>query len=537
MDLQKTAQQIVNRNAPSPALLNDTLRLMREDQWAGQPAAKKKHKGLRRAAFSTGALAAAFAVMIGVNALFPAFAESLPVLGGIFRQVNHYGAGNLHDTQENIQNYAQPLATPAATPGAEPVESAPEEVTETLKAEPVLTQDVSPSQEGEQAVHITVEEAYYDGYFLYAGLRLELDEAYPESYTAFYDKQVPGYDTVIDGEGCYGWNEKGGRGMDTPGFASLDRGEWTRVSGREYIYQRACLLPEQHWNKDSLDVELRYKGFIAGDRSGELPEYVTANSTDFSLNFTAQRNDAPIKQIDCGGISMGGVEMVSAIATPAATLFVMDYDASYDNPASGACFSDGYSLGYQGECLPQDLGNGRIHDVFVCGGLREGEDRQVFATFFDKNGSQQMEAVFLMDFNAGTIELASPEDVPDHPNYAWYDMDETAHDLFGGDYTGEMYLGSFTVESGAGYWQVLGPAEDYRPLKMEAYHDGVLVAEGESEASNSGRVVNPDGSYSVYNGHFWAKLDPGVPVDVKVTDASTGEVLVEKTITMHMENW
>lgn len=488
-------------------------------------------RGLRVAAASLAMTLVLLGGLCGLNAVNPAFAESLPLLGGIFRKVNVNGSANLRDTQENVQEYAEPLAPQEDVQDYdEPVASLPEEKAE----EPVLTLDVPANGEDEQDLHITVEEAYYDGYFLYAGLRLQIEEDYPEQFTGLYDREIPGYDTVIDGEGCYGWNEKGGRGMDAPGFASLDRGWWDRVGEREYICQKACLLPEQHWNKDSLDVSLVYKGCFTYDPYDQEREGDTIiNTADFALRFTAQRNDAPRKEIDCGGITMNGVTMVSAIATPAATLFVVDYDCRYDNPAMGPMFADGYGLGFQGSTVEQETSDGRLRQMSVFGGLREEEDRQIVWDLYDKNGSQQTEAVFIMDFNAGTITLGDADDVPEPANYVWYDPEsETTHNLFSGDYQGEMFLGSFTVESGEGRWQVFGEAEDStRHLKLEAYQDGALLGGGE-QGSECAKVVNPEGSYSVFNGKFWAEFDPGQPIDVKVYEADTGEVLIEKTITM-----
>ena len=121
-------------------------------------------------------------------------------------------------------------------------------------------------------------------------------------------------------------------------------------------------------------------------------------------------------------------------------------------------------------------------------------------------------------------------------NYAWFDTDEEAHNLYNGDYTGEMFLGSFTVESGEGRWQVFGPArESRRHVKMEAWQNGELLGEGEANQTESSRIDNPDGSYCVFNGKFWFAVAPGQPTDVKVYDEDTGEPLVEKTVTL--ENW
>ena len=527
MNIEKSAQRIVDLNAPSPELLESTLRLMREAQWAGQedaPRRKEKHAGLRRLGFSTGAVAAVMALLIGTNALFPAFAESLPLVGSIFRQINPNGAENLRDTQENIQSYAQPLDSPEVSEPESEDAALPE-------AAPVLTLDVPPNADNEQALHIMVEEAYYDGYFLYAGLRMEVEKNYPEEYDRIYDYEIPGYDVVINGEGCYGWNEKGGRGADVPGFSTLGYDMWSRTGDREYICQRGFLLPEEYWNQDSLDVELVYKGLFTYNprRSDEDDSDGYLNTSNFSLSFTARRNDAPMKEIDCGGISMNGVTMQKAIATPAGTLFVVDYETRYQNPSMGSCFADGYALGFQGGCVAQDQGNGYFRDVAVFGGLREAEDRSIVWNLYDKNGSQQVEAVFILDFNEGTIQVGSPEGMPEIANYGWWDSADEAGDSW--------RLEEVTVESGQGRWKVSGPTDSCHSLRFEAYQNGELLGEGESSRSESGRVTYADEGidYWIYNGKFWIMLDPSQPVDVKVYDSDTEELLIETDITM--EKW
>lgn len=538
MDIQESARRIVEANAPSLDLLDSTCKQMREALWAEQAAArpvkKERHRrGLRRLALSTGAVAAMCAVLVGVNALFPAFAESLPLLGGIFRQVNHYGAMNLHETQENIQAYAQPLAPQLEEPPQEGASTAepdsPPAADTADKTAPVLTLDVAPNAEWEQNIHITVEEAYYDGYFLFAGLRMEVEENYPDTYDRVYDRQIPGYDLVVNGKGCYTWNEKGGRGGDVPGFATLGYDMWSRTGDREYICQRGFLLPEEYWNQDSLDVELVYKGFFTYDGYASEPEEDQINTSDFTLQFTARHNDAPVREIDCGGISMNGVAMVKALSTPVATLFIVDYENRYVNPAIGDRFSDGYVLGGLGGAIPQDMGNGLSRSIGVSGGMREDEDREVYVTLFDKNGSQQYEAVFLLDFNAGTIQLADVGDIPEIANYAWWDYTDEAGDAW--------RLESLTVESGEGRWMVSGPTDGYHPLRVEMYQGGKLLDQSENTRSESSRVTYEDEGidYWIYNGRFWASLDPSLPVDVKVCDAGTGEAVVETTVTL--EKW
>lgn len=505
MEIEKIACRIIDSNSPNPALVEDTLHRMRETQWVETERGrlKKKQRPLfRRCTFFVGAAALVLICLIGINALSPALAESLPFLGGIFRQINRNGPNNLQETQESIQSYAQPFNSGAAS------------------SLPAL--EVPANNEEEQNLHITAEEVYYDGYLFYAGLRLKLDRELDEPSQILQDDQVPDYDIVIDGEGCYGWNERGGRGQDVPGFAALDRGQWTKAGPREYICQRACLLPEKYWNKERLEVALRYKGISTHSL---IPD-AHLNTSPFTLYLTAERNDAPVKEISCEGIGTNGIEITRAVATPAATFFTLEYNENGQDLITGPKFSDGYALGVQGRCFPQSFENGRRCVTEVFGALEKEETRQVILEVCDKGGSKQAEAIFVIDFQAGTIALGDKDDLAEDLNASYCRSEADALP------PGESWaLESLSVESGRGFWRVSGPEDGPFPLRVEIYQQETLMGEGssglESPLSAKGRLL--------YDGTLWMKPDIDQPITVKAFRTDTEDLLIEETVIL--ERW
>ena len=331
------------------------------------------------------ALAAAFVLLLGINGLNPALAESLPFLGGIFRQINNtQGWLNLDATQSEVQRHAVPV-------------------------EGVEVQ-VPAGESLEKPMTMAVKEAYFDGEFLYAGLTMEID-----SDAELYTLMRPGYDILINGDGMMGYNEQGGRGYDADGFALMSgSGDWQRGENGTYISQLAMRVPEQYHELEQLEITLQYNG-IAVEQQGPIS---FANSTPFDLSFTAEKNEVRRKRIE-GGLEVNGVKLVSATATPAGTVYTVDFSDRYVHPdylgataSHGPQFEDGCALGgMAGRVVPKILENGMTRETCVFGGLQENESRKVVYTVYDKNGSHEYEAVFILDFQNGTAEIGTAEDV------------------------------------------------------------------------------------------------------------------------------
>lgn len=455
-------------------------------------------------------LAAAFLLLFGLNAANPAFAESIPVIGSIFQRINEGGPKNMAATQLAVQQNAAPV-------------------------EGVSTQ-VPAAGLWEKPMTVTVREAYFDGVFLYAGLDLEVDA----KSDFLYGPTGPGYDVLINGKSQLIYPEEGDSAQDREGFAQLSLPRWQRDGDNHYIGQQVFRVPEQYQDLDSLEVTLKHSGFTDSEKG-------TVNSTPFEFRFTVRKNDAKMVRVDGNGLEMGGVKLISAASSTAGTEFVVDFPETYDNPASGVQFADGAGLGALGDSTPQSLENGMTRRVRVFGGLRETEDRPVVFYVFDKNGSDDYVAVFVVDFQAGTVSLGSSEDVKDAPSagYAcgWDGLESFAEGykvtrVFAGEEKNLMYLATPNA---------------YREIRAEVYQDGDLLGSVISDRSEQGfyhpylywQYTDTDGesredhetNLNAYQLSFGTDLfDLSKDVTVKIYGTDSGDLLHEETFSWNQPN-
>ena len=111
---------------------------------------------------------------------------------------------------------------------------------------------------------------------------------------------------------------------------------------------------------------------------------------------------------------MNGIRLLSATSNPAVMYLCVEYPETYNNPICGASFDDGIYIGdFGAETLLSENGTARRMEAYA--GLSESETRSVVWRLFDKNGSQETEAVFVIDFAIGTVRLGSEEDLKEPP--------------------------------------------------------------------------------------------------------------------------
>lgn len=469
----------------------------------GMPA--QKRSGAKRvwktAAGTVSALAAAFVLLLGVNGLNPALAESLPLIGGIFRQINNtQGWLNLDATQSEVQRYAVPVeGVEVQVPAGEPTE---------------------------KPMTMAVKEVYYDGEFLYAGLTMEIDSD-AELYTFLH----PGYDILINGDGMMGYNEQGGRGYDTDGFALMSgSGDWQRGENGTYISQLAMRVPERYHESEQLNITLQFDG-IAIEQEGPVSY---ANSTPFDLSFTAERNGVQRKRIE-GGLEVNGVKLISAAATPAGTVYTVDFSDRYVHPgnlgstaAHGPQFEDGCALGgMAGRVVPKMLENGMTRETCVFGGLQEKEDRKVVYTVYDKNGSHDYEAVFILDFQNGTAEIGTADDVVEFTPSSYVCPKEEL-EKFSGRHKLSYVCHRYTGNELAIFVDTKDTSP--RPVGVEIWQEGELIG------VETDRTVEADFPWDRQRYVFYPRgmeiLNDSKPVTIKLYDASNGKKMLEETVTL-----
>ncbi len=516
LDLPAVPQTVEDRLRQAYAALPDTV-----------PTRRRLPPWVRRGLTAAASCAAAFGLLLGMNGANPAFAESLPLIGGVFASINRQWNPS-QNWQEN-QNRIQALAVEC---GGEPV---------TVPAGGLL----------EKPFQVQLKEVYYDGYFVFAGLELQMEQ----DYEGVQVSHMKGYDILLNGESQVPHNDQGQTdytGADTQGFADLSEDHIIPMGQGVYRTQRAFRVPERLQGADSLDVTLCFEE-LWEPGSSFFGTSGTINSSPFALSFTVQKQEADLRAIDCQGIEMGGVKLVSAFTSSTALSITVEYDASqYRNPAAGATFEDGIYMGSlhaqhgHGSLLNPQGGTEQAISVYA--GLSPEEDRKVVWRLFDKNGSQQVEAVFILDFQKGTVQVGGPEDVPTAPVFDYACGIEAVRG-FGGGYQVELL--HLSQSKPTIYIQT---DDSPRNLRMEFcqegqtlvtrefspeilhrgdYHEYYNLTNGSATVRDEDRYPDSEhDSYMVFLPELYVALDPSQPVTVKLYDKSSSELLMEETVTL-----
>ncbi len=517
MNIENSAQRILSANSPSPELLESTLELMRETRWAeleqAQLCQKKKHVGLRRLSFSVSAVAAVMVLLIGTNALFPAFAESLPFIGGVFEAFNQGAVSdNMRDAQNSLNNYAVPA----------------EENTVQVPAGGL----------GQSPVNISVDQVYYDGVFVYAGLIMEVDGCSDTVYSNNWGKY---YNVLLNGDPQVQWDEETGDYASAEGFAETTAsGWWQKVEDGKYVSQRGFRVPEKYQNLDCLDVTLCSQGIEDG--AAGLTRMI--NSTPFQLSFAVEKNEAVVQNIS-GPFEINGVTFLSAEASPAGSIFSFEVSGRYNNPLRVIRFDDGRSLGDAGAGKTAELAGGGERQTWFMGGLQSDEDRKVVLGLLDKNDTGEYISVFVLDFQKGTVEAGTPEDIKEPPYARYVCGAENVESQTDGLLVSDFEYG----EAKNCLWLLTG--SDYQELTVELWQDGQWVGSAVTQNDKLHWSHEPhyveyvhqnDGSWTVewvtdipLNQYMLSfdqlqGLDTERPALIKVIDRDTGEVLLEQDI-------
>lgn len=490
----------------------------------------------------TAGAAAAFVMMFGLNAVNPVLAESIPLVGGIFRAVNAsaHEPENIRETGERVQQLAEPVTDEA-----------------------LLTIDVPAAKEGEIPLTLSLRETYYDGTFVYAGLALNCDT----DKNTLMDNGIPGYNIVIDGEEQRNYDEMGRFvGDKNNGFVDMTSYQWTKDESGSFVIRRAFRVPDSLRGKDELRIVLQYSGMTGGNSETiEEEEYEREiNTSQFEISFTVKKNGAEVKTLTGNGQEMGGVNFVSAIASPAGVEVVLDCPEEIVNPAWFWQYADGRRFGGMGEAFPTQPENGKNRLTSVSGGVDVDELTPIVVFVYDKNGSKQVEAEFTLDFAAGTVEatrhFADPDDVlyrtedgyqPNLQLQDYFCETEEIRSLT------EGYLLSYLTVASDGmlsHVSILTPNE-YRGAHLEVRLNGEIIDEVDSvdreevgkafferDYSFNWPVQNPDGTMgnetidSGLNAYQFTlsgnEASKGDVVTFRLTDSETGETLMEESITM-----
>lgn len=466
---------------------------------------------LKRTGVALASISGALLVLIGMNGVNPALAESLPFIGGVFETFNRgVNSNNLWETQNGLNHYAMPAGED--------------------------TVQVPAGGLGQKPITVSVDQVYYDGTFVYAGLVMELEGCSDNIYSKSWGKL---YNISFNGEPQIQWDETTGDYAKAEGFAETTANNWwQKVAEGRYISQRGFRVPEKYQNLERLDVTLCSQGIEDG-ASG--PTWLV-NDTPFQLSFTVERNDAVVKKIQ-GPVEINGITFLSAEAGPAGSTFIFEVSGQYNNPAPLIRFDDGRSLGVAGAGKREKLAGGNERNTWFMGGVQSEEARKVVLSLMDKNDTQEWIAVFVLDFQRGTVEAGTPEDIKDPPYASYVCGTEAVESLTDGLLAARFDYGEEKN------WLSLLTGSDYQDLTVELWQDGQRVGSAltqnnefcwDREAFYMEYVPQAGGTWTVtrltdlplhqYNVSFdrLQNFDPARPASVKVMDRLTGEVLLEQ---------
>lgn len=460
-------------------------------------------------------LLAVCGLLLGVNGVNPAFAESLPLVGSIFQSINdkgHLPAENRGHAKDSLGAFA----TAVGGEGGHTVEI------------PCKNPLASP-------MTAALKEVYYDGSFVFAGLELRLDT----NEERLSERFGPGYDILIGGESQvrHAGNGTVDRSSDN-GFCDLSDTFITKIGRGQYAMQRAFRVPDALQGADSLDVTLSFEGFDMMQDNGA-----------FTLDFTAQKTEVPVREIDCTGVEHNGIRLVSATASPTITCIMAEYPENYVNPACGAVFGDGISIGGVGG-TDMALENGMTRDIGVYAGLREDETRNIVWRLFDKNGSHQEEAVFVLDFQNGTARVGSEADLKEPPVGDYACGVEAIKNLEEGYIVDKLHM-----EQGKPTLWIASASRKREELAVEIWQDGALADSIDTQGINGwdertryfeyGPPGNPDwvneeelatpySSWILILRDSYVNLDMARPLTVKAYNAA-GELVLDEEITLEIK--
>lgn len=482
---------------------------------------------LKRACATAASLVVVCGALLGLNGVNPALAESLPFIGGVFESFNRGVSGNnLWQTQAGLANYA-------VSAGEDSVQ-------------------VPAGGLGQKPFTISVDQVYYDGVYVYAGLVMDLD-AGPTIYT---DPWGDYYNVLINGEPQLSLDTENGGHKTAQGFNETTAyGWWQQVENGKYISQQGFRVPEKYQDQDSLEITLCCQGveeYLSDpETEGKYIGTQQLNNTPYQLSFTVEKNQAQVRRIE-GELEQNGITFVSAEAGPAGSTFVFDVAGQYDNPVQILRFDDGRELGVAGAGHTEELENGGERQTWMMGGIQPGETRKVVLGIFDKNDTKDWLAVFLIDFESGTVEAGTVEDIKPTPSVSYVCGVEAVESLREG-----WLVADFNYNVGKNSLFVLTP-EEYRDLKVEVWQDGRLVDSAETRRDEfhweegstfySEYTQQPDGSWTEtylndlpLNRYFltfkelW-DLNEDRPATVKIIDRATGETLVEQFMQWNQPN-
>lgn len=400
-------------------------------------------KKLRRS-IVVGSLSAAACVLIlfSVNLAFPAFAESIPVIGSIFRYINESARANWPGIgdYERIPDYLQSIDDASAT-------------------------------DEREAYGVTIKEAYSDGRFIHASAELYSETDPNDENIEWY------YDIYINGVKIDMW--------------SNEYRPWTSVGENRYVNTDLSIYMPEEYQADG-EIYVEYHLFmldisnrtIIDEKTGEVspPEELER----FEVSFTVETDESDTVQIE-GPVEQNGIIFRKFYSTPAGAEVSLDTPPMY---VSEAHYAHVYAFRRNGEQLSSpgsssansEYSEDLVNLTTVISGLKREDTEIVISLMEDMNGTITVVAEFLLNLENGTAmpstEYQDPQsglywdsEVPFSkkrlsPSYAATDE---AISSFSGEYMVEFIT---DADYTWGIYLNVLTKNDYRDITAELFDEG-----------------------------------------------------------------
>ncbi len=299
----------------------------------------------------------AAAVLLFVNAAFPAFAESLPIIGQVFRQLNSLGS--------NAPSYEG------------------------------MVQSIGESGENSQYI-ATVTEAYCDGEYIFFAMRLQPKDSKLLKMETLYTEEsadqngAPGWSVIINGESA-------GLGYSLPVF--------TRNGAYFESVPIQVRLPEGTDQSAPVRVEAAI-GNLCG-RAGETVAGQVISIEPVSLGFDLEANTGHNRQTSVQNVEIDGLKLLSWSLSPSK----LGVDISYPyfdmaGVSARARTSSGQDLG--GDLREYgDFGDGRYTTgdtaIQKCSftGPPDGAEKVIVTIYREQTGGTVVFGEFTIDLETG----------------------------------------------------------------------------------------------------------------------------------------
>lgn len=472
---------------------------------------KAKSKAGKRALISSASVAACLAILLSVNAAFPAFAESIPLIGDIFKQANYYSKS---PTGTNISTYD----------GVQKIEHT-----------------AVPSEDtGSQ---LTVKDAYSDGELVHISVELTDPEGILDEFFNIYSSvtvTINGKEMVVTSGPYMGGNT----------FYLKNNGK--------YISTTICNLPEGTENGDKLAVKVSFDKFCGWNNS-DKENVQSVNIPGFSAEFDITADTSHNRLADLYAYD-NDAHLISVSSTPSNTTFKIDlpkrwedeYIAKLDSPNVGISF--GIPVMYTPDGTRYEI-NSKSDWSFVeewqpstliFDGVPNGTE-SVILRIYEEYDYETVLAEFTVDIISGTASATTTYndggilDIYHPDNFTYVSMGDGYIEEDEAEFKNKLALAYFDYSNDYKYTRIdIYSKDEYREVEIELCSGKDLLGKATSQNisgpdSTSGFFPPTEHNERIYNFYsFEFTLNDGVKIDtntesftIKVLDTSNGSEIAE----------